>query len=263
MVRLSLVFASALLFCLPLQAQEMPGPREGAINSSGSGQLKVVTYEVMNAQATVMMLPGGSWNIGSIDPTSGMLTGTNFFIRTIPMFLAQKFNVVTMHRPENVESLRDAVLRSGQQHGQDVISLSNYALNLGKPVWLLGTSMGAISALNAVTLEKETKVSGIVISSAVANKTSSVKAGALDFPLEEIRVPVYVSGHAKDECRSTPPATTREIAKRLVKSKKVELKMTESGSSPSGNPCGPTHWHGYINAEQEVVRQMSEFIREN
>ena len=123
--------------------------------------------------------------------------------------------------------------------------------------------MGAISALNAVTLEKETKVSGIVISSAVANKTSSVKAGALDFPLEEIRVPVYVSGHAKDECRSTPPATTREIAKRLVKSKKVELKMTESGSSPSGNPCGPTHWHGYINAEQEVVRQMSEFIREN
>ena len=66
MVRLSLVFASALLFCLPLQAQEIPRPREGVINSSGSGQLKVVTYEVMNAQATVMMLLGGSWNIGRI-----------------------------------------------------------------------------------------------------------------------------------------------------------------------------------------------------
>lgn len=58
MVLLSLVFASALLFCLPLQAQEIPRPREGVINSSGSGQLKVVTYEVMNAQATVVMLPG-------------------------------------------------------------------------------------------------------------------------------------------------------------------------------------------------------------
>ena len=116
MVLLSLVFASALLFCLPLQAQEIPRPREGVINSSGSGQLKVVTYEVMNAQATVVMLPEGSWNIGSIDPTSGMLTGTNFFIRTIPMFLAQKFNVVTMHRPENVESLHDARRQRSNQH---------------------------------------------------------------------------------------------------------------------------------------------------
>jgi hypothetical protein len=81
--------------------------------------------------------------------------------------------------------------------------------------------------------------------------------------LEEIRLPVYVSGHEKDECATTPPSTTREIAKRLTSSKNVVLKMTHSGSTPTGNPCGPTHWHGYINAEAEVVKQMAEFIKNN
>lgn len=263
MVRPSQALVAGLLICLSLHAHAMSKPQENVIASHGSGRLTTVTYEVRDAQATLVMLPGGSWDIGYIDAASGMLTGKNFFIRTIPMFLAQGLNVITMYRPQNIEGLRDAALRSGEQHGRDVIALANYAFTLGKPVWLLGTSMGAISALNAVTLGEEVKVSGIVISSAVANKTSSVKVGALDFPLEEIRLPVYVSGHEKDECRSTPPKTTREIAKRLINSAKLELRMTESGSMPSGNPCGPTHWHGYINAEEEVVKQMSDFIREN
>lgn len=246
-----------------VQAKEALRPTEDLIVSSGSGPLKVVTYEAKDAQATVVMLPGGSWNIGAIDASTGALTGTNFFIRTIPMFVGYGLNVVTMYRPDSLPTLRDAVLRSGQQHGQDVLALADYASRLNKPVWLLGTSMGAISAVNAVTLKPDSKVSGLVISSAVANRTSSVKAGALDFPLEKIGLPVYVSGHEKDECASTPPATTREIARRLTGSRKVELKLTQSGANPTGNPCGPTHWHGYINAEEEVVRQMSEFIREN
>lgn len=127
----------------------------------------------------------------------------------------------------------------------------------------MGTSLGAISAVNAVTSGNEANVAGLVISAAVANKNAVQRASTLDFPLEEIRLPVYVSGHEKDQCETTPPSTTREIAKRLTGSKNVVLKMTQSGSNPTGNPCGPTHWHGYINAEAEVVKQMAEFIRGN
>lgn len=247
--------------CAAVHAQGNPKPREDSINSSGSGTLKVVTYEVPDAKATLVMLPGGTWNVGAIDPVTGMLDGANFFIRTIPLFLGQGFNVVTMFRSENSGNLRDTAGRAGRQHGQDVLALSDHAATLGKPVWLMGTSMGAISALNAVFVREEPKVSGIVISSAVA-EASSVR-GALTFPLEKIRLPAYISGHEKDECRHTPPETTREIAKRLTSSKNVVLKMTQSGANPTGNPCGPTHWHGYINAEAEVVTQMAEFIKSN
>ena len=249
--------------CAAVHAQGNPKLREDSINSSGSGTLKVVTYEVPDAKATLVMLPGGTWNVGAIDPVSGMLDGTNFFIRTIPLFLEQGFNVVTMFRPENSGNLRDSVLRAGKVHRVDVVALSGAANLLGKPVWLLGTYLGAISAVNAVTSAEGLKVSGLVISSAVANKTPSQQASTLDFPLDQIRQPVYVSGHERDECGSTPPETTREIAKRLTASKNVVLKMTQSGSNPTGNPCGPTHWHGYINAEAEVVKQMSEFIKGN
>jgi hypothetical protein len=255
---LIVTFTSSLI-----QAQAVLIPTEVTISSSGSGPLKVVTYEAKDAQGTVVMPPGGSWNVGSIDASTGALTGTNFFIRTIPLFVGHALNVVTMYRPDSLTTLRDAALRSGQQHGQDVLTLADYASRLNKPVWLLGTSLGAISAVNAATLKPDAKISGLVISSAVANKTSVVKAGTLDFPLEKIVLPVYVSGHEKDECASTPPATTREIARRLTRSRKVELKLTQTGSNPTGNPCGPTHWHGYINAEEEVVKQMAEFIKQN
>ena len=249
--------------CAAVHAQGNPKPREDSINSSGSGTLKVVTYEVPDAKATLVMLPGGTWNVGAIDPVSGMLNGTNFFIRTIPLFLEQGFNVVTMYRPENSGNLRDSVLRAKKAHQMAVAALAGAATVLGKPVWLLGTSLGAISAVNAVASAEGLKVSGLVISSAVANKTPSQQASTLDFPLDQIREPVYVSGHERDECGSTPPETTREIAKRLTASKNVVLKMTQSGSNPTGNPCGPTHWHGYINAEAEVVQQMANFIRSN
>ena len=249
--------------CALAHAQGNPKARENLVKSSGSGTLRVVTYEVTDAKATLVMLPGGTWNVGTIDPVSGMLDGTNFFIRTIPLFLEQEFNVVTMYRPENSGNLRDSVLRAGKAHQMDVAALAGAANVLGKPVWLLGTSMGAISAVNAATAAEGPKVSGLVISSAVANKTTSQQASTLDFPLDQIRQPVYVSGHERDECGSTPPETTREIAKRLTGSRNVVLKMTQSGSNPTGNPCGPTHWHGYINAEAEVVKQMAEFIRSN
>ena len=249
--------------CAAVHAQGNPKLREDSINSSGSGTLKVVTYEVPDAKATLVMLPGGTWNVGAIDPVSGMLDGTNFFIRTIPLFLEQGFNVVTMFRPENSGNLRDSVLRAGKVHRVDVVALSGAANLLGKPVWLLGTSLGAISAVNAITSGEEVKVAGLVISAAVANKNSVHRASTLDFPLEEIRVPVYVSGHEKDQCETTPPSSTREIAKRLSGSKNMVLKMTQGGANPTGNPCGPTHWHGYINAEAEVVKQMAEFIKSN
>lgn len=263
MLRRICAVLSLSLLCAAAYAQVSPKPREDAVNSSGSGTLKVVTYEVADAKATLVMLPGGTWNVGAIDPVSGMLDGTNFFIRTIPLFLEQGFNVVTMYRPESAGNLRDSVLRAGKAHQMDVAALASAANLLGKPVWLLGTSLGAISVANAVTAAERPKVAGLVISAAVANKNSVQRASTLDFPLEEIRVPVYVSGHENDQCETTPPSSTREIAKRLTASKNVLLKMTQSGSNPTGNPCGPTHWHGYINAEAEVVQQMADFIRSN
>lgn len=265
MHKVALIFFSGVLLCLTITgpSQASVSPAIENISSEGNGTLEALIYEVPNAKATLVMLPGGSWNIGDVDASSGMLTGKNFFIRTIPAFLAQEFNVVTMGKPKSAGDLQDSVIRAGKPHAEDVLALAQRAHRLGKPVWLLGTSMGGISAVNAATADTKSLISGIVISSPVAKKTTRILSGTLDFPLESIRVPAYVSGHEKDGCGSTPPSTTKEVASRLTSSKKVLLKMTQSGSDPSGNPCGPTHWHGYINAESEVVQQMSDFIKSN
>ena len=259
----TLFFLSCLLQVNLASAKGALSPSTGVINSPGNGSLEVVIYEISNAKATVVMLPGGTWNIGKISEDSGRLSGKNFFIRTIPMFLEQGFNVVTMSKPKEAGDLGDSVIRAGKPHAEDVLAMAGRAHLLGKPVWLLGTSMGGISAVNAATADTKALIAGVVISSPVAKKNPRIQASALDFPLEQIKVPVYVSGHEKDGCGSTPPSSTREVASRLVASKKVVLKMTQGGSDPNGSPCGPTHWHGYINAEAEVVKQMSDFIKSN
>jgi hypothetical protein len=35
----------------------------------------------------------------------------------------------------------------------------------------------------------------------------------------------------------------------------------EGGSNPTGNPCGATHWHGYINYEPKTVKIITDWIK--
>jgi hypothetical protein len=35
----------------------------------------------------------------------------------------------------------------------------------------------------------------------------------------------------------------------------------EGGGPPHGDPCGPTHFHGYIGIEERVVARIAEWIK--
>jgi hypothetical protein len=229
-------------------------------SSAGNGDIPVYIDERADAIATVVLVPGGPFSVGKKDPVTGKPDGINFLVRTVDMFAAEKLNVVLMDKPSRGGDLRESRRRASNDHAQDILQVAEKAKELKKPVWLVGTSLGGISVGNAAQHDEKGIISGIVFSSSVYPEK---KYGVLSLNLSDMKIPVLISGHEKDECPSTAPSLIPDLKKKLTSARVVEVSLIKNGSSPKGNVCGPWHWHGYINAEQEAVKSISGFISKN
>ena len=79
------------------------------------------------------------------------------------------------------------------------------------PVWLIGTSRGAISAVNAASrLSGAAAPDGLILTSPVTSgREVAFKAwvahSVFSLDLGDIKMPVLVIVHAEDKCIRTPP----------------------------------------------------------
>jgi len=207
------------------------------------------------SKATVMLLPGGAGGIGVVD---GVPTSNNFLVRSRDNFAANGFNVAVVGKPSDIDDL-DGTARISPEHIED---LKQVVAFLKKdtlvPVWLVGTSMGTISATAAAIAFANEDIGGIVLTSSVTSR----KTGAVpDQKLEKIRLPVLVLHHEYDECRVCVPREVPEIIKRLKNAPIKKEVFVKGGANPSGNPCQALHWHGFIGMEKEAVDIISNWIK--
>lgn len=230
-------------------------------SSSRNGSIPIFSIDSDDATATVVLVPGGSFVIGNKAPDTGRPDGINFLVRTAGQFSSEKFNVVLMGKPEKGGDMRSISIRQSGHHGSDVMQVANFAKEFKKPVWLVGTSLGSISVANTALLDKRSVISGVVLSSAVYR--TKQREGLLSMNLNDLKIPILISAHEKDECPDTNPAMIGELKGQLPSSKNVQVALIANGNAPTGNVCGPNHWHGFINAELETVQSVAQFIRAN
>jgi pimeloyl-ACP methyl ester carboxylesterase len=213
--------------------------------------------ERAGATATVVLLPGGAGGIG-IKQKGGEPTSDNFLVRSREYFREAGFNVAVVGKPSDRDDL-DLVFRTQTDHIEDLRRVvERLHRDLGKPVWLVGTSRGTTSAA-AAGIALGASVDGIVLSSSITD--ASLPGAVQNMPLAEIRIPVLVLHHRRDACRSTPPAFAPRIVEGLTSSPSKKLVMVEGGGGAYGNPCEPMHWHGFIGMEREAVAMIADFIR--
>jgi hypothetical protein len=207
------------------------------------------------ATATVVLLPGGEGGIGY---KGGAPTSSNFLVRMRDRFAAAGFNVAVVGKPSDQQDMTLA-WRTGDDHMQDLrIVVERLKRDLGKPVWLVGTSRGSTSAA-AAGIALGDAVAGVVLSSSVTD--GSVPGAVQNLPLAELRVPVLVVHHRNDACRLTPPMFAARIYDGLVNAKPRKLVMMQGGSGVRGEACQPLHYHGYIGIEAEAVDAITDFVR--
>jgi predicted esterase len=233
--------------------------RAGAVANAATSA--TTTYWWMprdNAKANLVLLSGGAGGIGY---RNGAPQSANFLIRSRDHFATGNpngaFNIALLGNASDLRQL-DPVLRVRTEHLQDIAAvIAHIRARNSAPIWLIGTSQGSISVA-AAAIELGDKVDGIVLSAPyTAFKTqTSVPKQAID----KIQVPVLVISHEKDACSVTRPDENKYIMDKLKQARVKKQILLSGGQDPTGEACEALHWHGYINAEAQASKAITDWI---
>lgn len=223
------------------------------------------------ATAVLVLLPGGA---GHADLDTGgcaqKLKG-NSLIRSQGTFQKEGFATALVDAPS--DHLGEEGLggfRAQPAHAEDLGKVvADLRARLKLPVWLVGTSRGAISAANAASrLAGAAAPDGVVITSPVTVGTAGGRMPwtaqtVFDAPLEEMRMPVLLVAHAADACLRSPPGGIAGIAQRIRSGRVQSVTVTGGpGARNSGlAACEGRSPHGFENQETEVALGIARFVR--
>jgi hypothetical protein len=222
------------------------------------GKVTVALYWHPNqgASTTLVLFPGGAGGFGRIE--NGRPNGSNFLVRSLPEFVAQRFNVAIIGRPSDRNDL-DYNDRVSEAHLSDIGTVLKFVKQQSDaPLWLIGTSRGSVSVAHAAIHLPRELLAGVVLASSIVDVR---KPGALPSQaLAAIAVPVLVIHHIRDSCWVCLPRDVPSVLQGLTGTKVKRLAMVDGGADPSGDACGPFHWHGYVGMEREAVQIITSWI---
>lgn len=242
------------------------GQKERVEEIATRGQaMRVLLIRPEQPVGSVILLAGGHGNL-SLSAAGELGWGAgNQVVRTRNLYAKAGFVTAT---PDIAPDLKQGSggapgYRWSDEHAADIGALIAHLRGIARPVYLVGTSRGAISAVNAaVKLPPEMTPDAIVVTSGMlvhieGNKPSAEKSVG---HLERIRQPVLIVYHERDECPYTPAASAERFRKLLTASPKVDVRLL-SGGSAAGDPCEARHYHGFQGLDAEVVRITTDWLK--
>jgi len=216
--------------------------------------------KVKRPVASVILFAGGGGTLNIENGVINQLAG-NFLVRSRFKFAAEGFNVAVVDSPSDYRNLRGA--RDTLFHALDIKGVIAYLREASNvAVWLIGTSLGTISAANAASRLKEGGAAGLVLT-ATLFRQRGVWGSITDVDLGSITVPTLFVHHKKDRCFVTPYGAVASHMKSLINAPKVEQNAFEGGLPAQGRHCGARGPHGFLGIEDEVVRAIGNWIKAN
>jgi hypothetical protein len=213
------------------------------------------------ARASVVLMTGGN-GLLDLDATGAITNSTgNFLIRSANLFLRHGLNVMMADtapaHPDGVNQTH----RLSAAHAAELQGFINASLNRwGKPVYVVGTSNGSISAVTAAGFQPAlTGLTGVVLTSPVT-QLSTTNQPTFNLYASRITIPALVVWHQDDHCAASSPSGAASLFAIIPSTRKASLTF-EGGHSVATDPCGAFSEHGYAGIEREVVEEIAELIR--
>jgi pimeloyl-ACP methyl ester carboxylesterase len=211
---------------------------------------RVVYDAPPHPRATLVMLPGGSGDIG-VRRDGDLRHEDNFVVRTRADWVARGYAVLI---PDTVDQANLRGMRSSAAYGQLVDGLAAYARDRASaPVFLVGTSQGTIAAMNGAAHGRPGLIAGLVLTESVSVPGRRSTETVFDADPQSVRVPVLVVANRDDACDVAPPEMAPRIASALTRSPSVRVLAVSGGLQHSDRACGSLSPHDYYGIEQEVV----------
>jgi hypothetical protein len=282
-MRLSVFSFLLLLFapaCLAQSSTESRATHCGEVVTIDTHNRSTTRYSLAQPQGAsaqsapiaLVLLAGGPGHVDLDHEGCARALKGNSLVRSIPLFSAAGFFTALVDAPSS-------------HHGDDGLGgfriHARHAEDLGKiiadvrsrtkgAVWLVGTSRGAISAVNATSrLSGPSGPDGVVLTSALMSGQSGAKKAwvahsVFDLKLEAIRVPVLVVGHTADKCLRSPASLMGDITARTNGAREQVVTVSGGPGSSAGGPsidaCEGRTPHGFIGQEAEVASGIARFI---
>ncbi|MFI5340292.1 MAG: alpha/beta hydrolase [Candidatus Methylomirabilales bacterium] len=210
--------------------------------------------------ASVILFAGGQGRLALSDQGIGE-GGDNFLVRTRTLFAERGLLVAVVDVPSDRTGEGLANFRSSEAHAQDIAGVIAFLKQRANvPVWLIGTSMGTLSAANAAVRVPQ-DMDGIVLASSVTRRSKVQHESLMDVDLKEIRLPTLFVHHKNDACTVTPYADIHAVMQKLKRAPKVGLLSFEGGDTPRSGPCAGLSYHGFLGIEPAVVDAIARWIK--
>lgn len=280
--------AAAFLFAFGFVLAMVPVPSADAAGECGA----VVTlathggtttrYSLAQPAATgaagapigLVLLVGGGGHLNLDDRGCPQALAGNALVRSLPHFHAAGFVTALLDAPSDHPGEDGlAGFRLAPEHADDIgKAVADLRARTSGAVWLVGTSRGTISAVNAAArLSGAAAPDGVVLTSALmAGQTGARKAWVADTVfgarLEDIRVPVLVVGHASDQCSRSPAKFSAAVTDRTNGVREQVVTVTGGPGeamnvTPGIEACIGRAPHGFVGQEEEVAAGIARFIR--
>ncbi len=208
--------------------------------------------------AAALFFAGGH---GALGLGSGRLgLAGNFLVRTRARFAEHGLLVAVVDAPSDHPTGLDG-FRATAAHAADVQAvIAALRAEAAVPVWVVGTSMGTVSAANAAARLTTGGPDGLVLTSSVTRQVRERPETVGDVRLKDVRVPTLVVHHRQDACRATPYADTVALLRDFSAAPRRELLSFDGGLPPESGPCDARAAHGYFGIEAEVVTAIAKWI---
>jgi hypothetical protein len=219
------------------------------LSLADGGHQRVLLDAPLKPKAVIVMLPGGSGDIG-LRRDGDVRHDDNFVVRTRELWTAQGYAVVI---PDTVDRANLRGLRSSPEYARLVDGLIGFAHEqVGAPVFLLGTSQGSIAAMNGAAHAPHGSLAGVILTESVSVMGGSHET-VFDADPQAVRVPALVVANQDDRCDVAPPAMASKIAAAMSRSPDVKVATVSGGVTRSPKDCGSLTPHGYYGIENQVV----------
>lgn len=226
--------------------------------SSGAKLRTLLTGDPSTAKANIILLVGGRGvmklsRTGEINAMRG-----NFLVRARQIFADKGYLTALvdapMDRRNKIGLLRG--FRASAEHGDDLVRVAKklHMLNR-KPVIVIGSSRGSVSAANLALRGAEGAVSAAVLTSSVV-KENAKGHSITALPLGRIKIPVLFVHNESDACHATLLKDVKPVFLAMKKQgARADMIVVDSRTATSGH-CKGRSPHGFLGIERQVVEKI-------
>jgi hypothetical protein len=238
-------------------------------------------------KAVVVLIGGGDFNMSfSGDTVKGVpdeTGGGNFVVRTAQLFANAGYITIALNKPSDLPAAGTVCTgaaddpcqaqadqyRVSTNHAVDILKILNRFNTLNLPVFLAGTSKGALSAVAQNLI-----ATGISLSSPVTNNTGSPSylyvGAAGNLATTFVKRPVQVLWNTSDLCAASPPSASSSLYSVLLTTTAAfsatvsgGLRVTTAGNGLTSSNigfCQAFDYHGYFGIEDTAVGAITSWL---